>query len=209
MNLPRVWRSVCSALLLSFLLLAIPLASAEAETSDDAGGKLPASSLSDACREALGAAGSAAICDVTIDAGANEKVVVVLSESLTAGKESNCSQIVSCIRSERCDRSGKTVSEDIVMAVLRQNFSHCLIEGEDGLKLLSNYASLVYQWIAGIVGAICIVVVIFSGIQISIGGLSQDQVSTAKDRVGNALFGLVILFLSALILYTINPIFFK
>jgi hypothetical protein len=138
--------------------------------------------------------------------GGNNEIIVILGESIGGSSgEYSCGQIMNCLREKyKTQKSG----EGFATCDLQKDYSQCVVSGKDGLSLLSNYASQVYNWIAGIVGSICILVIIISGIQISIGGLSQEEVSSAKDRVVRALSGLVVLFLSAFILYTINPFFF-
>lgn len=135
----------------------------------------------------------------------DDEIVVILGESIGTAQKYSCGQIVNCLREKY--KTSK-VAEGQVTCELRASYPQCIVSGKDGLGLLSNYASQVYTWIAGVVGSICILVIIISGIQISIGGLSQEEVSSAKDRVLRALTGLVVLFLSAFILYTINPFFF-
>lgn len=124
-----------------------------------------------------------------------------------------CGRIIECLRNDQRFTSRErpipsSVQEYTINQTLITKFPACVVSGTDGLSLLNNYASRVYQWIAGIVGAICILIIIVSGIQISIGGLSADEVGSAKERVERALIGLAVLFLSAFILYTINPTFF-
>ena len=62
---------------------------------------------------------------------------------------------------------------------------------------------------AGVVGIIAVLIIVISGIQISMDQGGGESVTSAKNRIMQSLAGLVILFLSALILYTINPTFFK
>lgn len=151
----------------------------------------------------------------------NEKkqgmVSVYLSENIDKKKtpyRMSCSQVISCMRTanitagEEKKRIGSATQEMLIIKTLREEYPECIVEAKDGLTLLSTYAAMVYKWISGIVGAICILTIVISGIQISIGGLSQEEVSGAKDRISRALIGMVVLFLSAFILYTINPIFF-
>ncbi len=78
-----------------------------------------------------------------------------------------------------------------------------------GTSLLFGYIGTLYKWAAGMVGLISVVVIIFSGIQISAGGGDTQAIDDAKGRIGKSLAGLAVLFLSGLILYTINPTFFS
>lgn len=83
-----------------------------------------------------------------------------------------------------------------------------VIIGQSGTGILKTYVAIIYRWAAGIVGIIAVLVIVISGIQISIDQGSGEGVTAAKNRITQSLAGLVILFLSALILYTINPTFF-
>lgn len=82
-----------------------------------------------------------------------------------------------------------------------------IIEADGGLDLLNQYVRMIYLWSAGTIGIISVLIMVVSGIQIMITGSSGD-ISEAKSRITKSLAGLVILFLSGLILYTINPTFF-
>jgi hypothetical protein len=84
-----------------------------------------------------------------------------------------------------------------------------LIIGRSGDEILKTYIAVMYRWGASIVGIIAVLVMVISGIQISMDQGGGEQVGAAKTRIMQSLSGLVILFLSALILYTINPTFFK
>ncbi len=77
-----------------------------------------------------------------------------------------------------------------------------------GTSLILNYIATIYKWAASIVGIIAVTVIIISGIQISLAGGDTQAVENAKARIVKSLSGIVILFLSGLILYTINPTFF-
>lgn len=78
-----------------------------------------------------------------------------------------------------------------------------------GTSLLYGYVGTIYRWGAGLVGVIAVLVIVFSGIQISAAGGDPDAVNSAKRRILQSLSGIVVLFLSGLILYTINPDFFR
>lgn len=84
-----------------------------------------------------------------------------------------------------------------------------IIKGTSGASLIKTYIAIIYRWGAGIVGIIAVLVIVISGIQIAMDQGSGDQVSAAKTRIMESIAGLVVLFLSALILYTINPTFFQ
>jgi hypothetical protein len=77
-----------------------------------------------------------------------------------------------------------------------------------GTSLIEGYIGTLYKWAAGIVGIIAVLVIILSGIQISAAGGETTAVENAKKRIMKSIAGIIILFLSGLILYTINPTFF-
>ncbi|MCF7845856.1 MAG: hypothetical protein K9L85_01330 [Candidatus Peribacteraceae bacterium] len=83
-----------------------------------------------------------------------------------------------------------------------------VIEGADGNEILTNYAELIYKFLAGIIGAVAVLMVVVGGIEIATAGANQNGLQSGRDRILAALVGLAILFLSSLILYTINPTFF-
>jgi len=138
----------------------------------------------------------------------NDKIVVYLSERIERTAEEKydpgCGKILDClygrVRGENTDI--------VIKKIMTGDFPLCTVQGEDGIKLLEYYAGVIYRWMAGIIGSVAILVIIVSGIQISMGGLSPEEVSTSKDRIIRSLVGLIVVFLSAFILYTINPIFF-
>jgi hypothetical protein len=87
-------------------------------------------------------------------------------------------------------------------------FPECFVVGNSGVNIIENYLGLIYQWMAGLVGGIAVLMIIVGGIQIATGGGDQNNVNEGKTKIMQALAGLAILFLSGLILYTINPTFF-
>ncbi len=76
-----------------------------------------------------------------------------------------------------------------------------------GAGILKTYVKQIYIFGAGMVGFIAVATIVASGIQISVSGASGD-ITAAKDRITQSIMGIALLFLSALILYTINPTFF-
>jgi len=79
---------------------------------------------------------------------------------------------------------------------------------QSGVDMLYLYIGAIYRWGASIIGIIAVLVIVISGIQISAAGGEQAAVTSAKTRIAQSLIGIVILFLSGIILYTINPTFF-
>ena len=83
------------------------------------------------------------------------------------------------------------------------------VAGHDGIDLFSNYIKLIYLYGASIIGIICVLIIVVSGIQISLGGANSEFVNQGKERIMQAMLSLILLFSSALILRTVNPGFFR
>jgi len=79
---------------------------------------------------------------------------------------------------------------------------------ESGSALLFGYISMIYKWAAGIIGSVSVLFLIWGGIEIATAGDNTGAIDSAKKRIFQSISGLVLLFLSAIILYTINPNFF-
>jgi len=77
-----------------------------------------------------------------------------------------------------------------------------------GADLLFTYISRVYKWAAGTVGIITVLYLVWGGIEIAASQGDTGKMEKAKAKIIQSIGGLVLLFLSALILYTINPNFF-
>lgn len=82
------------------------------------------------------------------------------------------------------------------------------ISGKSGIEIFSKYMGAIYKWFASIAGIIAVLIIVFSGVQISAAGENSEDVTKAKTRIAQTIAGLAILFLSGLILYAINPNFF-
>ena len=82
------------------------------------------------------------------------------------------------------------------------------VQGETGMDLFSSYVRILYQYGAALIGFVAVLVIVISGVQIMMGGMSQENISSAKTRILQAIFSIMLLFGSALILKTINPGFF-
>lgn len=81
-----------------------------------------------------------------------------------------------------------------------------ILRANSGSGLLVQYVNMIFKWGASLAGMVAVVIIIWSGIQIS---TSQGKdVEGAKNRIIQSLSGLALLFLSGLLLYTINPTFF-
>ncbi|MCX6735231.1 MAG: hypothetical protein NTZ25_04990 [Candidatus Peregrinibacteria bacterium] len=77
-----------------------------------------------------------------------------------------------------------------------------------GTSAIYGYINMIYRWGASLVGIIAVTIIIISGIQISASGGDSEAVNSAKKRILQSVVGIIVLFLSSLILYTVNPTFF-
>lgn len=82
------------------------------------------------------------------------------------------------------------------------------ISGSSGADIFGQYVSAIYKWVTSVVGIFAVLIITFSGVQISMAGGDSAVIDKAKNRIMQSLMGLAVLFLAALILYTINPSFF-
>lgn len=72
-------------------------------------------------------------------------------------------------------------------------------------NFIAAYVSGVYRYLLSISVTIAIVMVMIGGVQYVIGGGAQEQVSKGKERIVNAVTGLILLLSVFVILYTVNP----
>ncbi|MCX6734098.1 MAG: pilin [Candidatus Peregrinibacteria bacterium] len=80
---------------------------------------------------------------------------------------------------------------------------------QGGIGVLNVYVSLIYRWVAGIVGIVAVLIMIISGLQIITAQGESEAVSAGKKRIMQAIGGIVLLFFASGILYMINPTFFN
>jgi hypothetical protein len=79
---------------------------------------------------------------------------------------------------------------------------------QSGAQLLYTYVGRIYVWAAGTIGIVAVFFLVLGGLEITTAGGDGGKIEKAKERIMQSLSGLVLLFLSALLLYTINPNFF-
>ncbi len=70
---------------------------------------------------------------------------------------------------------------------------------------LARRVSNLYNWVMGIGAMIALSVIIFGGVLYSASAGNSSRIGEAKTWIQRAIFGLILLFSSYLILYTINP----
>lgn len=90
--------------------------------------------------------------------------------------------------------------------------AHCVkgqwLISETGVGIIKVFVKQIYVLGAAIAGFLAMVVMVVSGIQIAVSGVSGD-ITSAKQRILQSIAGLALLFLSGILLYTINPTFFS
>ena len=77
-----------------------------------------------------------------------------------------------------------------------------------GTGLLYYYIGQVYRYVAGVGGLLAVLILVIAGIMRTTAGDNTNQITQANNLVTKSITGLIVLFLSAIILYTINPNFF-
>ncbi|GEM_PF-3433971 len=87
------------------------------------------------------------------------------------------------------------------------NTAHAQV-GLDFLNLppgaeIGDVLSRLYVWGVGLVAIIAVIMLVIGGVQYMVAG--EKDPSSAKERIRNAIWGLVLALCSYLILYTINP----
>lgn len=77
--------------------------------------------------------------------------------------------------------------------------------GKNEFSDVGSFITQMYRYAIGVAGIIAVIVVTVSGIQWAASGGSAEVISSAKTRIGGALIGLCLVYLSYTILNTINP----
>lgn len=83
-----------------------------------------------------------------------------------------------------------------------------VLMAKSGTALLYGYIGFIYRWAAATIGMVCVGMLVYYGIRIAASGSNESVLTEAKDHIAQSIGGLILLFLSAVILYTINPNFF-
>lgn len=128
------------------------------------------------------------------------------AESLTCFRETNCATT-----GEGNNKKVSCTSEYKSTCTPGEN-KFCqrvqVLMSQSGIDLLMSYLGIIYQWAASVIGMVSVAYLIYGGFLI---GTAQDdtgKIDKAKEKIFQSIAGLVLLFLSAVILYTINPNFF-
>lgn len=131
------------------------------------------------------------------DQSKNQKGVINCFRKTTCSKENGCkSEYV-----KECKPDG-TSGEGTICQPIQ------VILAKSGADIIYTYVGTIYRWAAGTIGIVTVLYLVFGGIEIATAGADSGKMDKAKERIKQSIAGLVLLFLSALILYTINPNFF-
>jgi hypothetical protein len=85
------------------------------------------------------------------------------------------------------------------------NFTSSAEDGSITVNFLGEYIAGVYRWLIGASTTIAIVFIMIGGIMYAFGAASQGAISKAKERIKNAVIGLVLLLSVHLMMITVNP----
>jgi hypothetical protein len=146
-------------------------------------------------------------------------IVTVIEEQVTTGAASSAAaatdtQVLDCIRATvKCEKdASKTCSSYIPWPGTCPADGTCsrvqVLLAKSGATLLYTYIGLIYRWAAGAIGIVSVLFLVVGGIEITTSG-DSNRLDAAKQRIIQSLAGLVLLLLSGVILYTINPNFFQ
>lgn len=80
---------------------------------------------------------------------------------------------------------------------------------QGGIGVINVYVSLIYRWVAGIVGVIAVLIMIVSGLQIITAQGESEAITAGKKRILQSIGGIALLFFATGLLYMINPTFFN
>lgn len=159
------------------------------------------------------------------DPNSKAKIITEITEPIapTVTLDSN-TKVIDVYQGECClayykDSTTGTITCEDVRTIYTDTYDTCTANGinckqrqwliaSSGTGLLKLFVKQMYTWGAFSVGIIAVGTIIFQGIKISLSGVSGD-VSEAKTKILQAFAGIILLFLSSLILYTINPDFFS
>lgn len=114
---------------------------------------------------------------------------------------------------ETCNKSSDAqIKEAQKDATGKTKYTYCepvrVYVTKAGTDLLYYYVGQIYRYVAGLGGLLAVLILIIAGVMRTTAGDNTNQITQANNLVTKSITGLVVLFLSAIILYTINPNFF-
>ncbi len=153
--------------------------------------------------------GCAAVNDPTQTKGL---IITIIEEPIAGGTTTgDQGQILTCMRKSCKDGSCKEEYQEVGGGCDPSAFICKRIQvfaASSGAQLLYTYIGVIYRWAASTIGVVCVLFMVYYGIRIAAAGDNAGVIDEAKQKIFQSLAGLILLFLSAVILYTINPNFF-
>ena len=73
------------------------------------------------------------------------------------------------------------------------------------IPFLGEYLAGLYRYAVGVAGTVAVIMIVVAGFQWATSGGSPDVIGSAKDRITNAITGLLLILCSYALLYAINP----
>lgn len=70
---------------------------------------------------------------------------------------------------------------------------------------IMEYVTVIYAYLAGLAGLLAVLMMVLGGFQVMTSGTSPAGIAAGKDKIINAVGGLILLLVSAILLYTVNP----
>jgi hypothetical protein len=123
-----------------------------------------------------------------------------------------CIRKTDCTKDTGCNSYYVNIGECTPKTTDKVTYTACqrvqVLYAPSGAGLLYGYIGLIYKYAAGIIGIISVLYLVWGGIMITTAGDNTGRIDEAKTKIFQSIAGLILLFLSAVILYTINPNFF-
>jgi hypothetical protein len=94
-----------------------------------------------------------------------------------------------------------TTDENLLKQSVTENDGQTFIQ----IPFLAEYLAGIYRYAIGIAGAVAVIMIVIAGFQWATSGGSPDVIGAAKERITNAVTGLLLVLCSYSLLYAINP----
>lgn len=119
----------------------------------------------------------------------------------------NCEPKVTCKCTPQFPDISKPATDEKSKSIICRRVQ--FIVYTSGQELAAKYVNLIYRWVSSIVGIVAVIYIIVNAIMIASAQNDSGQVTAAKERIIQSLIALVVLLCASLILYAINPTFFR
>lgn len=140
--------------------------------------------------------------DVDLEEGGN-RVVTVYSGMCCLAGEVDGETVKTCDDTRTLYTETYTECDSVAVNCEKRQW----VIGSSGIGIVKLMVKQIFTFGALAVGSIAVATIVFQGIKISVSGVSGD-ITESKNKILQAIGGIVLLFLSGLILYAINPTFF-